>query len=192
MGRDRLNTVPAERPPENRRQFLRAAAFAGSSPATARAAARGPSDPANPAELAHWADGEATQFWTAQAGVPGEYLVASNYASPDDSEPVGLFVFPDPTDNPATVTPSGPPVEVATPTPTPSETPTGTPTPTPTRSHTGTPTETPSPTRSETPTTTDESTTSGSGPGFGPVAALAALGVGAWRVVRDGERRRED
>jgi hypothetical protein len=154
------------------------------------------SEPASPEELAHWEDGEATQFWTAQAAIPGEYLVATNYTSPDDSEPVGLFVFPDPTDNPATITPSGPPVEISTPTATPTETPELTPTQTPTATPTPTSTEspTPSPTVSPTgtPTSTGDSTTTGTGPGFGPLAALAALGVGAWRVVRDGERRRED
>ncbi|MEF8853631.1 MAG: hypothetical protein V5A28_14650 [Haloarculaceae archaeon] len=158
------------------------------------------SDPGAPEELAHWHDGEVTQFWTAQAGVPGEYLVATNYADPSGgSEPTGLFVFPDPTDNPATVTPSGPPVDVSTPTLTPTAATPSSPTPAPTGTPTPSPSPTPSPTASPTLTASDESTatdgataTNGSGPGFGPLAALAALGVGAWRTVRrdgsDGER----
>jgi len=146
-------------------------------------------DPANPAELAHWRDGEATQFWTAQTAIPGEYFVASNYTSPDGSESPGLFVFPDPTDNPATITPSGPPVEISTPTPTPTETPEPTPTETPTSSPTPspTPTETPTPTPTDTPTVlTPTATSDASGPGFGALAALGALGIGAWRAVRSG------
>ena len=148
------------------------------------------SDPESPEELAHWRDGEATQFWTAQSGVPGEYFVATNYISPDGSESPGLFVFPDPTDNPATITPSGPPVEISTPTPTATATPESTPTPTPSP----TPTETPSPTSTATPTDTPTNgvtptaeptaTSDASGPGFGPLAALGSLGVGAWRAVR--------
>jgi len=181
------------------------------------------SDPATPEELAHWRDGGVTQFWTAQAGVPGDYFVATNYTNPSGgSEGVGLYVFPDPTDNPATVTPSGPPVESPTPmpngtptgtsTPTPTDTATPTPAPTATPSATSTPTGDPTPAQSGTPpagTDTPAATPGGTetpdeqpptdsppgatvagGPGFGPLAALTALGVGAWRAVRgsgDGE-----
>jgi hypothetical protein len=148
------------------------------------------SDPATPEELAGWRDGEVTQFWTAQAGIPGEYFVATNYTDPSNgSEPTGLFVFPDPTDNPATVTPSGPPVDVSTPTetPTPTETQTEAPTETPSPTPSPTASPTPSPTASPTATDAPTATSDASGPGFGPLAALAALGAGAWRVARGGD-----
>jgi len=175
------------------------------------------SDPENPEELAHWRDGDVTQFWTAQVAVPGEYFVATNYTNPSGgSEGVGLYVFPDPTDNPATITPSGPPVgspmptgtstpsptDTSTPTPRPTatpsatSTPTGEPTPAPSGTPpagTGTPTATPGPTGApdeQSPTESPPGATVAEGPGFGPLAALTALGVGTWRAVRgsdDGE-----
>ena len=66
-------------------------------------------------------------------------------------------------------------------TPTPMTTPTDTPEPTPTRTPAPTPTPTPMTTPTQTPTATGTptDTTSGSGPGFGVVGTLAALGVGA-------------
>ena len=150
------------------------------------------SDPAEPEEVGSWADGERAEFWTARAGVPGDFFIASSLRHPTDrEEPGALYVFSDPSDNDASVTPIGPDVEIATPTPggtaTPAETPTGTPsstptpteTPSPTPTPTETPTSAPAPAPTETPTTVDED-----GPGFGVLAALGALGAGAVRAVR--------
>ena len=98
------------------------------------------SNPENPEELARWQDGENAEIWTAQAGVPGDFFVASSLRNPTDPNGSGgLYVFSDPSDNDATVTPAGPEVEVPTPspapTPNPTPTPTPTSTPTPTFSH---------------------------------------------------------
>ena len=135
------------------------------------------SDPAAPEERARWRDGETTQFWTAQAGVPGEYFVASNYVNPSgEADGVGLYVFPDPTDNRATVTPSGP--TISTPTVPSTATPTGA---------SGSPTPSSTPGGSSPGTAGKTDTTDATGPGFGPLAALAALGAGAWRLARGDE-----
>jgi len=155
------------------------------------------SDPASPEELVHWRDGEVTQFWTAQVGVPGEYFVATNYTNPSGgSDGVGLYVFPDPTDNPATVTPSGTPAGTRSPTETPAPTATPSPTTSPTDTPTATPTETPSATPERTatpdagtPAGSPTDTTTGTGPGFGPLTTLAAFGAGAWRLFGEGDDR---
>ena len=87
------------------------------------------------------------------------------------------------------------PTTTRTPTPTATDTPTPTTTPTPTPTTT---TETPTPTpttTTETPTATDvpptePPTTTATrlfGPGFGPLAAAAALGLFAWRAVRNAD-----
>ena len=151
------------------------------------------SDPANPEELAHYEDGDQASFWTAQAGTPGEFFVATSFAHPtEEGGPGGFYTFPDPTDNDATVTPSGPPVDVSTPTATATTTPTETATASSTPTATASPTETATarPTDSPTPTTTDamaETTdgteaSGGAGPGLGVLSGLAALGIGAWRL----------
>ncbi|WP_436927961.1 LVIVD repeat-containing protein [Halosimplex amylolyticum] len=163
-------------------------------------------DPANPEELAHWEDGDVASFWTARAGVPGEYFYATSYAHPtEDGGPGGFYTFPDPTDNAATITPSGGPVDIST-----ADGTTTTATPTETRTATPTATETATPTDASTPTATARSTatstpmaggtepatdtatdgsggtandeSSGSGPGLGVLSGLAALGIGAWRL----------
>jgi hypothetical protein len=151
-------------------------------------------DPANPEERGAWADGETAEIWTARVGVPGEYFVAPSLRNPTDPDGTGaLYVFPDPTANDAVITPAGPDVAVSsgtetatttapatsTATPAPTEPPTDSPTPSPTpqtRSPTTTPAETPTPTR---PVATE------TGPGFGILAALGAIGVGAWRANRN-------
>jgi hypothetical protein len=155
------------------------------------------SDPENPGELAHWRDGDVTQFWTAQVGVPGEYFVATNYTNPSGgSGGVGLYVFPDPTDNQVTVTPSETPAGSPTTAPTTTPAPTATPTPTESPTATGTPTDVPTPSPTDTPPATATPTadeegptdaTAAAGPGFGPLTALAGLGVGAWRLLREGD-----
>jgi len=60
------------------------------------------SDPENPAELARWNDRENVSFWTAQAGEPGEFFVASSVnmeaflGSQQDETRAGLYTFPNP------------------------------------------------------------------------------------------------
>ena len=158
------------------------------------------SDPENPEELAHWMDGDRASMWTARVGVPGEFFIGTSYVHPtEEGGPGAFYTFPDPSDNAATVTPSGAEVDISTPTPAPTETPTATatdsPTPTPTESPTPSPTatatatETASPTADETDpsageegTATEGGDSSGSGPGLGVLSGLAALGIGAWRL----------
>ncbi|WP_459192899.1 LVIVD repeat-containing protein [Halosimplex sp. J119] len=124
------------------------------------------SDPENPEELAHWADGDEASFWTARVGVPGGYFFGTSYQHPtENGGPGGFYTFPDPTDNDATVTPSGDPVfagtasgtatdTAATATDTPTESPTATATETPTATATETPTDTATPTAGSTVTET--------------------------------------
>lgn len=137
------------------------------------------SDPADPTLLARWRDSDATSFWTAQVGVDGEFFVATSHrdgprSSPESSaERAALYTFPDPATDATPLTP----------TPTASPTPTGTPTGTAT--DTPAPTSTPTATATDTPTETAEpSPTGAAGPGFGPLAALGGLGLGAWRLLR--------
>jgi len=116
------------------------------------------SDPANPEQLAHWMDGDATSFWTARVGVPGDFFVATSYTHPTEAGGSGAFyTFPDPSENTATVTPSGAAVDLPTATPTDAETATetatpgtGTGTPPDTADPTATPTDSPTPTASPT------------------------------------------
>ena len=81
-----------------------------------------------------------------------------------------------PTDNRATVTPSGPTISM--PTVPSTATPTG-------ASGSSTPSSMPAGSSPSTAGKTD--TTDAAGPGFGPLAALAALGAGAWRLARGDE-----
>ena len=132
------------------------------------------SDPTAPEQVAGWADGETTSFWTAGAAVPGDFFVASSYEHPTDPDgPGGFFTFPDPTDNDATH-PTQSTVSMGG-----SDGSSGS---TPTATAAATPTEDPTAT-----TATTAETTDGSGPGFGPLAALAGLGAGAWRLLGDNE-----
>mgnify|MGYP000088422834 CR=1 FL=1 len=159
------------------------------------------SDPANPVELAHWADGAETSFWTARCAVPGEYFVGVSHGNFDDqSRPGGLYVFPDPAEATATITPNVTPTPTATPTAagpsaeTPTEPATDGPTDggtdsgnggaggDPSASPTGTP-QTDGDTATA-PATPDPTTTGGAGPGLGVLGALAGLGAGAWRLGR--------
>jgi hypothetical protein len=126
------------------------------------------SDPAAPELLAWWRDPDETSFFTAEAGVPGEFYVASTYHV--RSRRPGLYVFPDRAGEQ-----SNPPEPFAT-----SEKwdPTGTGS---TTAAPGTPTPPTSP-----PATTGDG---GKGmAGFGIGVALAGLGAGAYRyVTRGGE-----
>lgn len=100
---------------------------------------------------------------------------------------------PTPTPTPGPGTPTPTPTATPTPTPTPTATPTGTATPTPTAANTGgggaTTTPTPATGDGATATPTRErgdlvTPTVGSGPGFGPTAAVMALIVGALLALR--------
>jgi len=109
------------------------------------------SDPANPEELAHWMDGDRASFWTAQAGVPGEFFVATSFRHPTErGGPGGFYTFQDPSDNGATVTPSGAEVDLPTDTAQPVETTTSSGTVAPTDAATASPTDSPTPTESPT------------------------------------------
>ena len=152
------------------------------------------SDPASPEQLRHFRRSATTSFWTAQFAAPTETVVATSYENPADRADSGvLYTFPD--------------------------APQETPTPTPTRSRSSSPTRSASPsaagsetaattappaTASRTPSQsgppdgggTAGTETSTDGPGFGPFAALAALGIGTWRLVAgegsDGSRGPSD
>jgi PGF-CTERM protein len=151
------------------------------------------SDPSSPQLLAAWRS-EDTSFWAAQAATDS-FFVASSHRDPTlDTPREGARLYTFPTVREPTTTPGG----TVTPTPTPTSSPTpsvkptpgtassgpgDTPTPTPTASRT--PSATDSPTGS--PTGTDPATPDGSGqsgPGFGVVATLAALGLGAAGLLR--------
>ncbi|WP_459192898.1 LVIVD repeat-containing protein [Halosimplex sp. J119] len=146
------------------------------------------SDPERPERVRYFRRADEASFWTAQLAAPGEAVVASSYAgTPGLDAPSRLYTFPD--------------VERTTPTETASPTPTETPTAdrtgtatdgpaeTPTREPTGTPTDRATPTGAgpgtSSPTDAVETggTTDGDGPGFGPAAALAGLGIGTWRLL---------
>ncbi|MFB6118176.1 LVIVD repeat-containing protein [Halosegnis sp.] len=120
------------------------------------------SDPTRPILTGAYRDADATSFWTAQHAGDGRFLAASRGDPGDsgadvDSDRAALYTFGLPEETtPATET------ATPTPTPTPDPTETATPTPTPTAGE-------PTPTRSD------------GQPGFGLLAALSALAVGAWR-----------
>jgi hypothetical protein len=174
------------------------------------------SDPAAPVELAHWRDGDAAWFWTAQAATPEFFLATSLGRRQSDTTGVsrraGVYTFPvvpaqTPTPTPtqtATLTPTPDGAQSSpTPTPgaleTPTAVPTGTRTPTPTSTPTTTPTPSPTPTATPpgtptpTATGTEPATTTGEGPGFGPGLGVLGLGLGLGlrRYLRTREDRRE-
>jgi len=140
------------------------------------------SDPREPRRLAAWKAPAEGYFWTARLAVPGEYFVAgSTDAGRVDGRQGGVFVFPDPRDR------DGDPAATSAATPEPVPTPqsfTPPPTDTPTPTPTATPTETASPTETA---TAPQTTSSADGSGFGPLAALAGLGLSAWRLRGDGD-----
>jgi hypothetical protein len=156
------------------------------------------SDPANPERLAWWAAPNDRAFWTAQLAVPGEFFVASSHAGGGTSGDVqgGLLTFPDAAGEMAEA-----PVGVAwseealasqqpattSDATTVSGTTSGASTDGTRTTASGTvETSTTESRTSQTRTTVAEtSDADGSTPGFGVVAALAGLGVGASRLLRD-------
>jgi hypothetical protein len=127
------------------------------------------SNPSNPERVRYFRRSSTTSFWTAQLAAPGEAVVASSRANPSDpSAPGRLYTFPDvsretPTGSPTTESPAS--ADGTTAGATPAET-------------AGDP-----PTPDGTDAVQTGGATDGSGPGFGPVAVLAGLGLGAWRLV---------
>jgi hypothetical protein len=135
------------------------------------------SDPANPEELRHFRRSSTTSFWTAQLAAPDGTVVATSHRNPAALDDSGvLYTFPDAPRG----TPTPPPTATDTPAPTVTDT------PPPTASPTASPSPSPAASTPGPPDGADtaETDTSASGPGFGPFAALAALGLGTWRLVR--------
>jgi len=130
-------------------------------------------DPTDPRELAHFRRSRTTSFWTAQLARAGDFFVGTSYRSPQlGDRPATLYTFPDPRTTP-------------TPTPAPTPTPTPTPTPDPTPATPASPGSTPDGGSGTTDGDDPRTTTGESGPGFGSLAGLTALG--AWYLLdRDG------
>lgn len=158
------------------------------------------SDPANPEELAWWRDPTEASFWTAQAGVSGDFFVGASMAVQDtfgrypNETRAALYLFPDEAgtqENAPDLTASE-----STPTPEPTATPTPEPTATPTPEPTATPTPEPTATPAsgmddtETPVETETPSSDGNGPGLTVGSGLAGLGGAAYllrRRLRDDE-----
>ncbi|PSQ22394.1 hypothetical protein BRD04_04760 [Halobacteriales archaeon QS_9_67_17] len=126
------------------------------------------SDPSQPILTGAYRDVGATSFWTAQHAGDGIFVASSRGDPGDsgadtDSSAAALFTF----QLPDTAPPE---------TPEPTQTPTSTPTPTATQTATSTPTDVPTTAGEPTPTTGQ--------PGFGVAAALAGIGLAAWRRLR--------
>ncbi|WP_267641938.1 LVIVD repeat-containing protein [Haloarchaeobius amylolyticus] len=162
------------------------------------------SDPANPDRLVWWRDPDELAFWTARLAVDDEFFVASAYAVPGTNTS-GLYTFPDRAGE--QVDPSSLVVapEDDLPTRTTTRTTTTSATTRTTTTSATTRTTTTSATTRTTTTAGDEQTpatttttagdTGGSPdeaiPGFGPVATLVGMGVGAAGYLRRRRRRRE-
>ena len=146
------------------------------------------SDPASPEQLAHYENGDRASFWTAQVGVPGEFFVATSYVHPtEDGGPGAFYTFPDPSDNGATVTPSGADVDLPTGTAEPVGTTASEGTATPTDASTDAPTATATPTDSSTPTASPtDATTATSGMAGETAAATAGGAAGDTATATDG------
>jgi hypothetical protein len=133
------------------------------------------SDPANPTEVAAWEDRDSTSFFTAQYVPDNDVFVASNAGTErsPSADTGSLFTFP--ADAGATDSEGG-------------ETTTDTPVAETTTASGGDATATDTPASEADTDDGSESTASGDGPGFGPLAALSALGAGAWYARRrDGQ-----
>lgn len=143
------------------------------------------SDPANPEQVRYFRRSRSTSFWTAQLAAPGGAVVATSYYDPSDLDaPARVYTFPDVpragvtgTESAAADGSAGSTATASTTAPTPTETQTGGPDP---DGRTG----------SE-PNETGDST-GGTGPGFGPLAALGALGLGTWRLLRGGTQSADE
>ncbi|QLH77085.1 hypothetical protein HZS55_07165 [Halosimplex rubrum] len=140
------------------------------------------SDPAEPERVRYFRRSSSTSFWTARLAAPGEAVVATSFEDPSDLDaPARVYTFPD--------------VARATPTPAPGPTDATTvPTESGGRPATdagdgsgndggdGSGTDATEP-AGGTGATEPAGATAGDGPGFGPAAALAGLGIGAWRLL---------
>ena len=117
------------------------------------------SDPRAPRQLAGWRTSGKTSFWAAALAAPGEFFVASSWNQYGQLPQSFLYTFPDRTAS------QGPVVS---------------------QTRTITRTATPRPTATPTDSTegTSTATTGTEGPGFGSLAALAGLGIGAWHRLR--------
>jgi serine-aspartate repeat-containing protein C/D/E len=119
----------------------------------------------------------------------GGYLLAGAVEQPGSVQEDALLLRVDADGRRATPTPSPTPSPSPTPTPTPvtsTLTDEATPTPVPTPS-----TATATPAVGDTDGAGTPATTTESGPGFGALAALSALGVGAWRLLGRNDKRRQ-
>ena len=134
-------------------------------------------DPTNPREVRYFRRSSTTSFWTAQLTSPGGSVVASSRYNPADLDaPAVVYTFPD--------------VPRETPTATPADTerpPTSAPATADTETQSGNEPTGTRPGDEPAGTLPGDGTTGGDGPGFGPLAALAGLGVGAWRLLGGGD-----
>jgi len=138
------------------------------------------SDPANPEQIAWYADPDSKAFWTAQVGVPDDFFVATTYRAVPRGSDTALYTFPDEPGQ-MDAAPSFPALDESD----------GGDTTTPGGSGTtagddGTETEAMDGGGDD---GTTEADGDGGSPGLGVVSALAGLGVGAWRLR---ERRADE
>lgn len=151
------------------------------------------SDPTDPALLARWRDSDAASMWTAVPAGDRDFFVGTSHrdgprASDDSSaDRAALYTFPDPPADaePLPPTPEPTPTATSTTTGNATATPTAAPTHTPTAAEPATATNSPAPGTAD--TSADPTGTAAAGPGFGPLAALGGLGLGAWRLLRRSE-----
>ncbi|WP_439028509.1 hypothetical protein [Haloarchaeobius sp. DT45] len=139
------------------------------------------SNPTNPQRIAWWRDPERLAFWTARLAVPGEFFVGSTHSAPQTNT-TGLYTFPDRAGEQA-----GPSSLVVAPE---AELP-----PRTTRTSTPDPTTVPGTDPAATGTAGDDTTQGAPDeaiPGFGPVAALVGLGLGAVGYSRRQRNQRDD
>jgi hypothetical protein len=139
------------------------------------------SDPANPEQIAWYADPDGKAFWTAQVGVPDDFFVATSYKRVSNAADTALYTFPD---EPGQMdsAPVFPALDDGDGESTTAPGTTGT-------AGAGTETtgggEGTATMGDDTATMGDDTTESddgGGSPGLGVVSALAGLGVGAWRL----------
>lgn len=146
------------------------------------------SDPANPERVSWWASPSERAFWTAELAKPGEFFVASSH--PINGATGGLLTFPDVAGEmdelPTEVAWSRAELEARQTTTAPTtEPPTGTTTEPTTAEPTTTESTTTSATTQPATTVVDEDVNNESPiPGFGPVAAVGGLALGAARLFR--------
>jgi hypothetical protein len=155
-------------------------------------------DPTSPEQLSWWRD-PSYAFWTAVTTPDVDFYAATSYSSVPGAENDALVLFPDEAGEqssaPSSLVDADPLVRAenefyvdlpgafgGSDDGTTTQTPTATPEPTPTSTPEPTPTATPEPTDTPTPT---ESGGDGGSPGFGALTALAGLGLGAARFLRN-------